>query len=289
MLVVVVCFHAWQKIPQNWPCSPCILVSGIRLKTTELLARIRKMAAFSFTSEQVLQQILAENSVFDEIVDEEDVKDRIRRGLDVMVETGQLDKEVFLSAAMRFLVPLYEQSTQQGRNMHDDEYSHAYARRMLASHQIQTSSVLKETAMQWLRAIRRRLGSKHSIRTPFQSEISRDMTSETFRALLRIAKAMNGFCKPYFSNSNNKKTAVISFTSIRLVKELLTLLSGLHNKEIMAYFKRTLVVGARKGNKVCLIVSDTKEFVFRYKLNQGKLSMCFHYGEWNVHGFPQHT
>ena len=69
-------------------------------------------------------------------------------------------------------------------------------------------------------------------------------------------------CEPFCCYSNNKKTEVIRLTSIRLVQELLALLSCLSGDEVAEYFKRILAAGSRKGHKVWLVVSNEKDFVF---------------------------
>ena len=99
---------------------------------------------------------------------------------------------------------------------------------------------------------------------------------------------MQGFCEPFCYQGSNKKADVISFTSLRLVNELLCLLSGVSEINLATYFKRA-PGGRRKGRKTSVIVSDVKDFAFIYKVKQGRLIIAFHYGEWNIHGFPQHS
>ena len=136
--------------------------------------------------------------------------------------------------------------------------------------------------------ISRRLGEKGSIRHPYYSEIHRDMPYDIFKVILKLTKSMQGFCEPFCYQGSNKKADVISFTSLRLVNELLCLLSGVSEINLATYFKRT-VGGRRKGHKTSVIVSDVKDFAFIYKVKQGRLIIAFHYGEWNIHGFPQHS
>ena len=97
---------------------------------------------------------------------------------------------------------------------------------------------------------------------------------------------MEGFAEPFCYYKKNAKAMVISITSIRLVKELIVLLSGLPGETVASYFKKNLTNGCRKGHMTSLVVSDVN---FIYKIKQGKLVITFNSGEWNVSGFPQHS
>ena len=68
---------------------------------------------------------------------------------------------------------------------------------------------------------------------------------------------------PFVSFSANKKAGTISFSSSRPVKQLLSILSGLTEREVVQYFKRTLT-GKKAGSKVNVIVSEEKKIVFVY-------------------------
>ena len=151
------------------------------------------------------------------------------------------------------------------------------------------STILKDEARLWLKFKSRRLVRKCGHRRPFFGLISRDIPQQVFRLLADVARNLDGFCAPFCCHSDSRTTEVIRFTSIRLLSELLTLLSGLSAKEVALYFKRILATGSRKGHKTCLIVTEEKELCFTYKKNQGKLIISFYFGEWNTNGFPQHT
>ena len=148
--------------------------------------------------------------------------------------------------------------------------------------------VFKSESKLWLKNIYRRIGGRRSVRQPYHGQITRDIPYEMFALLCKVVKNLQGFTQPFCYQSNNKKGEVISFTSVRLVNELLALLSGLSGQDVASYFKRNLA-GARQGHKVSVIVSDVKDFAFVYKLRQGKLIIAFQYGEWNNNGFPQHS
>lgn len=66
----------------------------------------------------------------------------------------------------------------------------------------------------------------------------------------------------------NKKAETISFSLLRPAKQLLLILSGLREREVVQYFKRTLT-GKKAGSKVYVIASEEKKMVFVYKLTEG--------------------
>ena len=140
----------------------------------------------------------------------------------------------------------------------------------------------------WLSAIYRRLIGRRSAKTPFYAEVTRDIPYQLFLVLRRVVKYMPGFVEPLCFVSSNKKGDVISFTSLRLVMELLALLSGYLENDFATYFKRDLL-GLKSGHKVNVIGSDSKDFDFIYNQKLGKCIISFNFGEWNVNGYPQHS
>ena len=132
------------------------------------------------------------------------------------------------------------------------------------------------------------LAGRWRVRNSFQSEIVQDIPYAVFRVLLRVTKSTEGFAEPFVSFGANKKAETISFSSLRPAKQLLSMLSGLMEWEVVQYFKRTLT-GKKAGSKVNVITSEEKNMVFVYKLTKGELVIAFHFGEWNTYGFPQHN
>ena len=63
------------------------------------------------------------------------------------------------------------------------------------------------------------------------------------------------------------------------------MLSGKKEEDVKKYFRRSL---KRKGRGK-LIVNYKKDFALIYKLKKGPFVVGFHFGMWNIHGFPQHT
>jgi hypothetical protein len=160
---------------------------------------------------------------------------------------------------------------------------------ILACISFKACTIFQKEARLWLSAISRHLSGRRTIRNPFYGEISRDIPYEMFTLLVRLVKSTHEYSPPFCYYANNKKGEVISFTSLRLVVNLLVLLSRYSAQEVGMYFKRTLATGSRRGHKVSIITSDEKDFAFIYKHRQGKLVISFYYGEWNSSGFPQHV
>ena len=179
------------------------------------------------------------------------------------------------------LVPLYDLS-RRGVAALNVEAS------QILNTQIQVGTIMRSESRLWLEAINRRLAGRRRVRNPFHSEIVRDIPYAVFRVLLRVTKSTEGFTEPFVSFGANKKAETISFSSLRPAKQLLSMLSGLMEQEVVQYFKRTLT-GKKAGSKVNVIASEEKKMVFVYKLTKGQLVIAFHFGEWNTYGFPQHN
>ena len=126
------------------------------------------------------------------------------------------------------------------------------------------------------------------MRNPFFTEITRDIPYEMFRIFVKVIKSVDGFAEPFVSFGRNRKAEVVSFTTLRPVKQLLSVLSGMNEDEVVKYFKRTLP-GRKIGSKVAVLAAKEKDIAFMYRLSEGQLVISFHYGGWNKFGFPQHN
>lgn len=89
--------------------------------------------------------------------------------------------------------------------------------------------------------------------------------------------------------STNRKAEVISFTSLGSLLKLLSLVSALSRRKVRKFFSRIITKTSRSGNRVELIVTESKDFGLMYRLNCSRLHIQFHYGEWNAEGFPRHN
>ena len=87
--------------------------------------------------------------------------------------------------------------------------------------------------------------------------------------------------------SGNRKADVISFQSKKSVFLLFVTLTGYREEQVKRLFWRPLKAG--KDGKAKLIVGSEKDFALIYKHSTGQLTICFNFGVWNTHGFPQHT
>ena len=144
--------------------------------------------------------------------------------------------------------------------------------------------------MHWLNAIYRRLSCRKRIRCPYFAEMRRDIPYGFFNIVLRVVRNVKvpEFSPPHCLYAKNKAAEVISFTTRHSAAKLFVLLSGKEKEVVDGYFNRTLG-GRRKGHKVKLLVSDAKDFGFLYNFKKEQLIISFNFGEWNVHGFPQHN
>ena len=187
-----------------------------------------------------------------------DDKKRIASCLSAMVaeDTSMRDSTFFVETSTRILAPLYELSRMQ--------VEQGPPSRVLATYPINPAAIFRKESRLWLSAIRRRLCGRHSTKNPYYSEITRDIPFELFAVVVKLVKVMPGFCDPFCYYGNNKKGEVISFTSLRLVAQLLSMLSGYLEEEVVTYFKRNLS-GFKFGHKVAVVASESKDFALVYK------------------------
>ena len=164
--------------------------------------------AASMSAEQILEQIFESD---DELPEELSVAERLKSGLCSALKDGEVDKNVFLS----FCTPALETFYNLSRIASEATDGHSKAERVLATHRVSTSTVLKELSRLWLNGIHRRLAQSPGSRNAFRGQISRDIPRAIFTAFLCVVRAMEGFCEPFCCYSNNKKTEVIRLASIR--------------------------------------------------------------------------
>ena len=261
---------------QNRSSSPFILFRGYP-RHWRLISPNFKMAA-NFSVEEVVEIVAREEEmdvhVQEEASEEVTLTERITECLKE-VGDASIDVDFFVDAGMSMLVPLYDLSRRRVAGLPVEASQ-------ILNTQIQVGTIMR------LEAINRRLAGRRWVRNPFQSEIVRDIPYAVFRVLLRVTKSTEGFAEPFVSFGANKKAETISFSSLRPAKQLLSMLSGLMEQEVVQYFKRTLT-GKKAGSKVNVIASEEKKMVFVYKLTKGQLVIAFHFGEWNTYGFPQHN
>ena len=199
-------------------------------------------------------------------------RDKMRKCL---LPLFQDSKSEFLEEGLRLLQPLLE-------------LPGSCPTKILASTSINAATVFRGESKIWLTSIKRRLCGRRCAKSSFSAEIARDMPYELFVVFRQVVKAMPGFVEPCCFVGSNKKGDVISFTNLRLVMELLALLSGYPGKEVATFFKRNLT-GLKAGHKVNVIANESKDFAFIYKKRQGKFFISFNFGEWNANGYPQHS
>ena len=110
---------------------------------------------------------------------------------------------------------------------------------------INPAPILQREARLWLAGIRRRIGGRRSVRNPYYGEINRDTPLEIFLVIVRVVRGLDGFLEPSCFHRDNSKAIVLSFTSMRLVHELFSLLSGFSKEVVAGYFKRVFFRSAK--------------------------------------------
>ena len=156
----------------------------------------------------------------------------------------------------------------------------------MCTRSLSAGSILDQESRLWLGAIHRRLAGRVAIRRPYYAEINRSIPYDIFATARQVLKDLR-HTEPDCYISSNRKAEVISFTSLCLLQEFLSCLSGMSKREVRKFFTRKLT-GVKCHHKVKLIVSDEKDFALVYKKSRGQLTIEFNYGEWNANGFPQH-
>ena len=240
------------------------------------------------TEEQVLEMLLNDDE--DHESREPDNDEIIRCKVVDLVNSFdggvEFNHGFFRDTALGLLLPIVQLSQNGFQNAADFE-----AFNLISSANCSPLQIIRRESKYWLEAMYRRLGGKNRIRNPFYSEVKRDIPSETFGLVARVVKnvAVKEFCPPLCFHDKNKKAEIISFTNIVSAAKLLCLLSGITLKAVMKHLRRSFKGGRKKGYKVKVLVSDTKDLAFLYKFSTQQLTISFHYGEWNSYGFPQHV
>ena len=245
-----------------------------------------KMASL-MSCEEALEQIMEEEIFVDPRKEEEEETEHsiLTKTLNTcleMVENSEMDVEFFVDTGVAMLVALLAICRRGAGGI-------TQAGRLLSSSQIFASTVFRSESRLWLETIHRRLSGRRRVRNPFFTEITRDIPYEMFWVFLKVVKSIDGFGEPFISFGKNRKAEVVSFTTLRPVKELFSLLSGLKEGEVVKYFKKTLITGKKSGSKVAVLATEEKDMAFLYKLSKGQLVITYHFGEWNKFGFPQHN
>ena len=214
-------------------------------------------------------------------VRKEDLSERLQNHLSGFLRLGNVKfarEDDFLDAAVDTILPLYQLASASNSTG---------SAGLLLSATINAGSLMAKEGKLWLDRIYRRLGGPCSIRRPYYAEVVRDIPHEIFSLVVRRFRNTDGFVKPFFSFHKNVRVEVVSLLCVRLAKEFFAVVSGLPDEEVVTYFRRTLS-GLKTGHKVFLIVNDEKQLLLKYNFRSGHLNLCFHYGEWDKLGNPQH-
>ena len=189
------------------------------------------MVAF-LSADQVREMVAQDVEMIEEENEETILVDKIKNCLE-KVAIPNIDAEFFVNSGVSMLVPLYEISRRGVAGT--PQAAHLLKSNILAS------TILRSESRLWLEAIYRRL-ARWRIRTPFQAEITRDIPHEFFGVFCRVIKSTEGFAEPFIPVVANSKTETVSFTTLRLVKQLFSVLSGLSERDVVQHFKRSLII-----------------------------------------------
>ena len=89
-----------------------------------------------------------------------------------------------------------------------------------------------------------------NIQTPRQMTYTHPISSgnhpryspRVFGVFCRAIKSTEEFAEPFIPMVANSKTETVSFTTLRPVKQLFSVLSGLSEREVVQHFKRSLII-----------------------------------------------
>ena len=161
------------------------------------------------SAEQVVEQMFDE-SEGEENSEEVNVGERLKRGLSSALIDGEVDKELFLSSCAHILEPLYKLCRVGVQE------AFGQGARVLASHPIHASTILKDEVRLWLKAIHRRLARKAGYRNAYRGQISRDMPRQIWRAFLLPQRQQKyGSCSLDVHPSAKRAVCVIVWPSCR--------------------------------------------------------------------------
>ena len=253
-----------------------------------------KTMAASLSAEEVRDKILGDDDEFESEDSDNESEEReedafendnflaetLKKSLERLVK-DKVNGEYFINASVEMLVPLYHLIGNHVPGI-------TQAAKILNSYPVYAGTIFHTESRLWLESIYRRLAGRRRVRNPFYAEVTRDIPYGIFSILLRMIKGIDGFCEPFVNFGRNKKAEVVSFHTLRPVKQLFSILSGKSEKEVVSYFKRTLT-GKKCGSKVSVLASEEKDMAFMYKITKGQFVISYYFGEWNIHGFPQHN
>ena len=277
--------HAGQTGREMWPRD--MLIRPAVLRTNAV--RNFKMAAKIYKNvfeviEEVTNDENSEAEYSDVESEEEDglediVQCKMTELVDAAVELEpglQPNSELFKQHAFRLVLPCLQLCANPGIRVD-----------AILKSTITCGSILQTESRLWLNLINRRIGGRLRIRNPYYAEIKRDLPYDAFRAMELSIKTsgLENFRQPHCDIAGNRKGTVIAFTSEKGVSQLFTMLSGKKEENVKKYFRRSL----KRRGRAKLIVNSEKDFALIYKLNKGQLIVGFHFGVWNINGFPQHT
>ena len=144
--------------------------------------------------------------------------------------------------------------------------------------------MLQRMVCQWYKHFMRRMTTRCRVNSPWKVIMDISIPSELF-SIIKDMVLVTNYGLYYHETKCKPKKFVIAFTSHVRVRNLFLQLmnSGMPKED---FLRRKFKGKDRK--RIEIIVSEEKQFGMIYNSQKEMISIDFHYGFWNEHGFPQH-
>lgn len=226
-----------------------------------------------FSREQVLEEVCAEENVFEENDDPElSLEDVLKLSIDnfrhLRPSIGNFSH--FCEEARRELAAVYHR--------HENGV-HAMDKVLLSNAPVWP--MISCEVSEWLRGIRRRMSANPKSRNPWTIEIKRDLPNDLFSS---IKKAIQGAVSAF--GVSVEDTVITYYHKNRLLRDFSKFLS-ISRSEVENKLKKNFG-GKRKGFKAEVLVSREKPVVIAYSGKRKQIAFSCHYGCWNEFGYGFH-
>ena len=185
-----------------------------------------KTMAASLSAEEVRDKVLEDDDEFesedsdneseemeeDAFENDNFLAETLKKSLERLVK-DKINGEYSINASVEMLVPLYHLIGNHVPGI-------TQAAKILHSYPVYAETIFHTESGLWLGSIYRRLAERRPVRNPFYAEVTRDIPYGIFSILLRMTKGIDGFCEPFVNFGRNKKAEVVSFHTLRPVKQL---------------------------------------------------------------------
>jgi hypothetical protein len=130
----------------------------------------------------------------------------------------------------------------------------------------------------------RRMTTHCRVNSPWKVIMDISIPSEVF-SIIKDMVLVTNYGLYYHETKRKPKKFVIAFTShVRVRNLFLQLMNSGMPKENFLLRK----IKRKDRKRIEIFVSEEKQFGMIYNSQKEMISIDFHYGFWNEHGFPQH-